>query len=143
MIAVFFAQSGYVSSVLLQERKTVDIEWYINIYLPKVFEAWSGRRPSNGTHGLLFHHDNASAHTAAATLDYLKTNRVQLATRTPCFPRLALCEFFLFIYVEQQLKGKQFQGVEDARAFYEVVISDMPQSAWSSAMVTWFERMTK
>ena len=40
-------------------------------------------------------------------------------------------------------KGKQFMGVEDAGAFSEGVISDMPQSTWSGAMVTWFERIIK
>ena len=45
--------------------------------------------------------------------------------------------------MKQQLKGRQFQGVEDARAFFQGVISDIPQSTWSGAMATWFERMTK
>ena len=45
--------------------------------------------------------------------------------------------------MKQRLKAKQFYGVEDGRAFSESVISDMPQSTWSGAMVTWFERVTK
>lgn len=45
--------------------------------------------------------------------------------------------------MKRQLKGKQFQGVEDARGFFEGVISDIPDSTWSGAMVTWFERMIK
>ena len=45
--------------------------------------------------------------------------------------------------MKQQLKGKQFQGVDDTRAFFENVISDMQKSTWSGAMFEWFERMTK
>ena len=45
--------------------------------------------------------------------------------------------------MKQQLKGKQFQDVENAQAFFESIISDIPQSTWSGAMVMWFERMTK
>ena len=45
--------------------------------------------------------------------------------------------------MKQQLKGKQFLGIEGARAVFEGVISDIPQSTWSGAMVTWFEGMTK
>ena len=97
MIAVFFAESGHVASVPFLERKRVNAEWYIDICLPKVFEAWSVRRPNTGTRGLLLHHDNAGAHTAAATLDYLETNRVQLVTQTPHSPGLATCDFFLFL----------------------------------------------
>ena len=111
-------------------------------YQRKVFEALSARRPHNGTRCLLFHHDSASAHTAAATLDYLETNHVQLVTQIPYSPGLAPCDFFLFPQAKQRLKGKQFQGAEDARAFFEGVISDMPQSTWSGTMITWFEMMT-
>ena len=40
-------------------------------------------------------------------------------------------------------KGKQFQNAEDARAFFEGVILDIPQSAWSGVIDSWFERMVK
>ena len=94
---VFFTESSHTTSVPLQERKTVIAEWYINICLPKVFGAWISRRPNNGTHGLLLHHDKASAQPAAATLDYQEANRVQLVTQTPFLPGLAPCDFFLIL----------------------------------------------
>ena len=72
VFAVFFAKFGHVTSVPLQERKTVQAEWYINICLPKVFQARIAHRPNTGTRSLLFHRYNVSTHTAAATLDYLK-----------------------------------------------------------------------
>ena len=133
--AVFFVKSGHVDSVPCQERKVVYAEWYMNIRLPKVFEARSARRPNDGAGSPLLHHDNASAHTAAATPDYLEAIRVQLITLTPYPPGLAPCDFFLIPQVKQQIKEKQFQGVEDARAFFEVVIPDMPQSTCSVAIV--------
>ena len=82
MIAVFFAKSDHAAPVSFQERKTVNAEWYINICLPKVFEAWSARRPNNGTRCPLLHHNNESANTATATLDYLEAYRVPLVTQT-------------------------------------------------------------
>ena len=48
MIAVFFTKSGPMAAVQLQEWKTVNAEWYFNTFLPKVFEAWSARRPNTG-----------------------------------------------------------------------------------------------
>ena len=39
MITVCFSKSNHVASVLLQERKTVNAEWHINVRLPKVFKA--------------------------------------------------------------------------------------------------------
>ena len=115
IIAVFFAKSGYVASVPLQERKTVNTECYINTCLPKVSEAWSVRRPNayQAPRAALLH-DEESAPTATATVDYLEATRVQLVSQSPYSPGLAPCEFFLFPPVKQQLKKKQFQGVEDA-----------------------------
>ena len=141
MIVVFFAKSSHVAFVPLQERKTVNAEWYVNIGLLKVFESWCARRPNTGTQDLLLQHDHSSAHTPAATPDYLEANHVQLVTKTPHSQGLAPCDFFLYPHlVKPRLKGKQFQG---ARAIFEGVMSDMPQSMWSGAMVSWFERTSK
>ena len=94
MIAVFFAKSGHVASFPLQKFKTVNAEWCTDICLPKVFEAWSARRPNNGTRSLLLHHDNASTRSAAATLDYPEADRVQVVTQTPYSSDLASCDYF-------------------------------------------------
>ena len=105
-IEAFFAKSGHVASVPLRERKTVTDEWYINICLPKVFEAWSARHPNNGAHGLLLHHDNASANTVDATLNYLEANCFHPVSQTPYSPGVAPCDFNLFPQEKQRLKGK-------------------------------------
>ena len=83
-IIAVFAKLGHVTSTPHQERKTGNAEWCVNICPPEIFEASTARRPNSGTHGLLLHHDNASVHTTAATLDYLDAHRVQLTIQTPC-----------------------------------------------------------
>ena len=142
MIAAFFTRSGHVTSVPLQKRST-----------------------SSGTSTFACPRSSrlgvqAVQTTAATACCSTKTTRASTpppplltAWKRIAFswsprphnysPSLAPCDFFLFPQVQQRLKGKQFQGVEDARAFYEGVIFDMPQSTWSGAMVTWFERTTK
>ena len=124
-------------------RKTVNAEWYINTCLPKVLEAWCVKHPRASTRRLLLHHDNASAHTAAATFDYLQENGVQHVTHPPYYPDLAPCDFFLFPAIKKELKGKPFETVEDARAFVEDQISGMGQSEWAGAVDSWFRRMGK
>ena len=85
--------------------------------------------PARGLEGVerTLHHEDASAHNANAALDYLK-EKSRSAGHRPS-PDLAPCDSFLFPTVKQQLK--QLQDVEDARAFFEGVISDIPQLAWS------------
>ena len=96
-----------------------------------------------GVRGLLLHHDNASAHTAAVTLNFLAASDVQLITHPPYSPDLAPCDLFVFPSVKMQLKGKQFQNAKDARAFFEGIILDIPQSTRYGVINSWFARMVK
>ena len=72
-----------------------------------------------GIRGLLLHHDNVSADTAAITLDFLAASDVHLVIHPPYSPDLAPSDWFLFPSVKRQLKGKTFQNAEDAQAFIE------------------------
>ena len=141
MIAGSFAKFGHVATIRLEYRKTVTADCCVNHCVPKVFHPWCKRRPRTGVLRLLLHHDNASEYTAAVTLDFLAASDVQLVAHPPYSPDLAPCDWFLFPSVKRQLKGKQFQNVEDARAFFEGVILDIPQSVWSGVIDRWFERM--
>ena len=122
MTACFFAKIGHVATIPLEDRKTVTADWYVNHCLPKVFQTWCKRRPQTRVRGLLLHHDNASVHTAAVTLDFLAASDAQLVTQSPYSPDLVPCNWFLFPSVRGQLKGKQFQNAENAQAFFEGVI---------------------
>ena len=126
MITCFFAKFGHVATIPLEDIKTVRADWYVNHCLPELFQAWCKRRPRPGVRGLLLHHDNAGARTVAVTLDILAADDVQLVTHPPYSPDLDHCGWFLFPSIKRQLKGKQFQNAEDARAFFEGVIFDLP-----------------
>ena len=143
MIAFFFAKFSHVATIPLEHKKTVTADWYDNHCLPKIFQAWCKRRPRTGVRGLLLHYDNVSAHTAAVTLDFLATSDVQLVTHPPDSPDLVPCDWFLFPSAKRQLKGKQFQNAEDARAIFEGVDLDIPQPTWSGVIDSWLESMVK
>ena len=70
VVAGFFGKSGHVATIPLEDRRTVTADWYVHHRLPKVFKVWCQRRPKTGPRGLILHHDNASAHTAATTVDF-------------------------------------------------------------------------
>ena len=143
MIECFSETFSHVATIPLEDRKTVTADWCVKHSLPKIFQAWCKQRSRTVVRGLLLHYDNASTHTAAETLDVLAASDVQLITHPPYSPDIAPCDWFLFLSVKRQLKGKQFQNAEDARAFFEGVTLDIPQSTWSGVIDSWFERMVK
>ena len=138
MIVCLFAKFGHVATISLEDRRTITADCYVNHCFLKVFQAGCKRRPRTGVYGLLLHHDNASAHTAAVTLDFLVANDVQLVTHPPSSPDLAPCDWFWFPFVKRQLKGKQFQNLVDAQAFFEGVTLDISQSTWLGVIDSWF-----
>ena len=69
----------------LEDRKTITADWYVNHSVLKIFQAWCKRRPQTDVHCLLLHHDNASADTAAVTLDLVAANNVHLVTPPTLF----------------------------------------------------------
>ena len=88
-------------------------------------------------------HDNASAHTANATVDFLQANSVRPLTHPPYSPDLAPCDFFLFPTVKKNLRGERFASPEDAVRVYEDEIAALSQTDWSSCFSSWFHRMKR
>ena len=57
--------TGHVTTVALEDRRTVNTDWYTTICLPKVINEL---RRTNRNHRIILYHDNASCHTARQTL---------------------------------------------------------------------------
>ena len=108
-----FFKSGHVATIPLKDPKMVNSDWYINCWLPKALEEWCTHQLHGGTKGLQLYRDNASAHTAAATLNFLVGNSEYPATHPPYSQDLALCDWFLLPFITKPLQGIQFQNPED------------------------------
>ena len=130
-----------VAIVPLEERRTFNADWYINNCLPKAFEAWSSRRPKADIRGLLLHHDNASAHTAAKTLDFLAENSVQLVSHPPYSPDLAPCDFFRFLTIKEKIRGIRFGSPEEDGLAIEEALGTLPEEKWHNCFENWFHLM--
>lgn len=143
MIACFFSSSGSVANITLESQKTVTASWYTDVCMPQVLDAWTKKRPRSGTRRLLWHHDNASAHTAAQTLEFLRENQVQLLPHPPYSPDLAPCDYFLFPKIKDKLRGTRFSTMEEARDAFEGEIRGLSEIEWKNCFRNWFERMQK
>ncbi|CAH0407286.1 unnamed protein product [Chilo suppressalis] len=90
------------------------------------FSAMSNKRPNTGLRRVLLRHDNAPAHSAIKTKDFLDSTTVRVLGHPPCSPGLAPCDFFLFPKIKNLLKGIQFSSPEEAfeKAVEEVSAED-------------------
>ena len=87
-------------------------QWYCEVCKPEVGIAWCKRRPKVGTRRLLWHHDNAPAHTAIVPFSWSEGIHILPHPRYSSY--LALCDFFLFPKVKGMLKGRDFSSNEVA-----------------------------
>ena len=139
MIACFFAKFGHVATIPLEDRKTVTVDWYVNHCLPKNFQAWVQTSSPNGCPW-----STAPSWQCQRAHSSCNSGRSSRQWHPPTIiysHDLVPCDWFLFPSVRRQLKGKQFQNAKDARAFFEGVILDIPQSTWSGVIDSWFERI--
>ena len=143
MVASFFGKVGHVATIPLDEQRTVTSEWYVHHCLPVVFEAWRQRRPHTGTRGLILHHDNAPAHTASRTTEFVAAEGVSLMSHPPYSPDLAPCDYFLFSHVKKQLRGTRFESPDVAVRAFTRVIEGIDENMWADVFMRWFDRMSK
>ena len=143
MVAVFFRRQGLVKAVPLVEQSSVTAQWYVSVCLPAVFAELRNARPKTGLRGIMLHHDNASAHTAAMTLDFLHQSGVQLLTPPPYSPDLSPADFFLFPKVKHLLKGRRFESKEAALVAFTDHLNDVSLDDWHACFDSWFQRMSR
>ena len=63
-----------------------------------------------------FHHDNASAHLALRTREFLPKHSITVLLHTPYSPDLAPCDFFLFPMLKRLLRGRRFETIPEIKA---------------------------
>lgn len=141
MVDVFFRRTDVVAVVPLQQGRTVTAAWFTEVALPAAFKRLQEERPRAGLRGILLHQDNAPAHTAAKTIDFLHDSGVQLLPHPPHSPDLAPSDFFLFPEAKKRLRGKRFESVDGAIAAFRDVLDDIPKSEFQKCFDKWFWRM--
>ena len=140
MIACFFGYTGHVTTVALEDRRTVNTDWYTTICLPEVINEL---RRTNRNRRIILHHDNASCHTARQTVDFLSSNNVELMIHCPYSPDLSPNDFFLFPKIKNKMRVERFESPEAAVETFRTLISEVTALEWKKCFENWFERMQK
>ena len=125
IIACFFGKTGHVAIASLEQRRTVNSEWYTTICWPVVLQEI---RKTNHRRLITLHDDNASSHTSAQTTAFLSSQNIDLVSHPPYSPDLAQNEFFLFLYVKNKIRGQGFSTPEEAVEAFRMHVLEISQS---------------
>ncbi len=109
MVVTFFDINGLIYQRILPERTSVNAATFIET-LKEFFRKMNRKRPVLAKDGFFFHMDNAPAHSAHATRDFLaKKSTVTMVDHPPYSPNLAPADFFFFPKVKMQLEGVRIE----------------------------------
>ena len=94
MATVFWDPEGMVLVGFLEGQKTVTGAYYVEV-LKKLKAELAKKRPGSLHRGIIFHHDNAPAHSSRITKEILREFRWELLPHPPYSPDLSPSDFFI------------------------------------------------
>ena len=77
---------------------------------------------------MLFHHDNAPAHTSAVVTAKLVELGYELLPHPPYSPDLAPCDFFLVPNLKKSVAGQKFESNEEVIAATEAYFANLQKT---------------
>ena len=93
---------------------------------------------------LILHHDDASAHKATETMEYLNDQRVTVMSHPAYSPDWSPCDFWLFPKIKEQLRGKKNPGHKDElSAAVQEQMDGLRKEDFYHCYEPWFERMNE
>lgn len=127
MATVFWDAEGIILIDYLEKGRTITGQYY-SALLDKFDAAWKKERTLPYRKKLLFHHDNAPAHSCLLATQKLLELHYELLPHPPYSPDLAPCDFFLFPNLKKWLGGKRFTTNEEVIAETKAYFEGFPKS---------------
>jgi len=112
MATVFWDADGIVLVDYLEHGSTITGPYYTD-QVGQVREALKEKRRRKLRRGVLFHQDNAPAHTSSPALAAIRNAGFELLRHPPYSPDLAPSDFYLFPKRKEFMKGRRFADDED------------------------------
>ena len=85
-------------------------------------------------------HDNAPAHTALSVREFLATKQITVLEPPAYSPDLASNDFFLFLKINEILKGRHFDDIDDISSNTTAVLNAIPQNQFQNCFEGWTRR---
>ena len=111
MATIFWDSHGIILIDYLQKGKTITGEYHASLL--NRFNAILKEKWPHLAKKVLFHHDNAPAHTSANATAKLFDSRYEVLPYLPYSPDLAPSDYFLFPNMKTWLGGKKFSSNEE------------------------------
>lgn len=142
MATVFWDSKGIIFIDYLEKGRTITGQYYAQL-LDRFDDALKRKRPHLIKKKVLFHHDNAPAHSSHVATAKLVELGYELLPHPPYSPDLAPCDFFLFPNMKKWLGGKRFTSNEEVIAETEAYFAELDKLYYLEGLKKLEYRWTK
>jgi len=143
MLIAFFNVDGLVHHEFVPIGQAVNKEFY-KTDLQLLCDAVRRHHPEKWrSSNWILHHDNAPAHSAVTTNEFLVKHNIPSLPQPPYSPDLPPCDFFLLPQLKKAMKGHRFDYIEDIQANATRQLRAITKSDYQRCFRQWQERWNK
>lgn len=142
MATVFWDSRGVVLIDYLEKGRTITGEYYASL-LDKLNDAIQAKRPHLAKKKVLFHQDNAPAHTSRVVAAKLHDLRFEVVPHAPYSPDLAPSDYFLFPNLKKWLGGRRFSSNDEVKAETTAYFAELDSSHYADGIKKLESRWSK
>lgn len=142
MATIFWDAQGVILIDFLQGQQTITGAYYEGV-LRKLHNELLKKRHGKITQRILFHHDNAPAHSSKLSRSVLRDFRWELIPHPPYSPDLAPSDFFLFPKLKEHLKGNRWESISEAKQAVIHWFASQDDTFYREGLERWRHRMLK
>jgi len=143
MLIAFFDPEGLVHHEYVPRGQRVNKEFYKTV-LQRLRDAVRRHHPEKWrSSNWILHHDNAPAHGAVSTNEFLAKHNIPPLPHPPYSPGLDPCDFFLFPQLKKTMKGSRFDCVEEIEANMTRQLRAITKCDYQRCFCQWQERWNK
>lgn len=140
LASVFWDAKGILFVDYLQTGKTINSDYYC-ILLDQLDAKIHEKRPGLQKKKIIFHQDNAPAHTAQKTIAKISELKYELLQHPVYSP--APSDFWLFSHLKKFFRGKRFSSNEEVIAAVEGYFAGLSENHYRDGIHKLEERWNK
>ena len=140
MLICFFDSQGIVHKEFVPPGQTV-IQTFYREVLERLGKRVARVRPGIARTWML-HHDNIPCHTAVSINEFLAEKSIPVVPQPPYSPDLSPCDFFLFPWLKNHLKGRHFGTSDNIQKSVTDELKGIPAEAFQHCY-EWKQRLRR
>jgi histone-lysine N-methyltransferase SETMAR len=142
MMTVFFSGARFWHISVLPQKTTMTGQRFVDDILHPLQERINKEEPSLPI-PVLLHYDNARCHCSKFPQNSLLCSIFLHVQAPPYSPDISPCDFYLFGYVKEKLKGRTFKDGKEVVAAVEEISKEITPETLYAVFEEWRERCEK